>query len=85
MRRTCTPGERARWWRELASLPHERRAAVIRMLAEVLNDCHWCDGPVRRCDSRGLVRNRLVHLRCVPRRELTVVQREALEDPRRAG
>jgi hypothetical protein len=76
MRRTCTPGERESWWRNLESLPRARRMAVIRMLSEVVADCDWCDGPVRRCDSRGHVRDQLVHLRCAPRSELTPGQRE---------
>jgi hypothetical protein len=80
MRRTCTPGERDRWWRELSSLPRERRVAVIRMLSEVVADCDWCDGPIRRCDSRGFVRDRLVHLRCPPPHHLAAVQRDALAD-----
>jgi hypothetical protein len=78
MRRTCTPGERELWWRELASLPRGRRVAVIRMLSEVVADCHYCDGPVRRCDSRGAIRHRLVHLRCAPRTDLTPGQREVV-------
>jgi hypothetical protein len=78
MHRTCTPGERELWWRELASLPRERRVAVIRMLSEVVSDCDWCDGPVRRCDSRGLVCDRLVHLRCAQRADLTPGHREVV-------
>jgi hypothetical protein len=80
MRRTCTPGERELWWRELASLPRGRRVAVIRMLSEVVADCHSCDAPVRRCDSRSAIRHRLVHLRCAPAPHLTTLQRDALED-----
>jgi hypothetical protein len=79
MRRPSTPGERERWWRELASLPRECRIAVIRMLSEAVADCPYCDDAVRRCDSRGLVRDRLVHLRCAPPRDLSPGQRDALE------
>ena len=80
MRRIATPGELARWRHQLASLGEDRRIAVIRMLSEVVDDCDWCEGPVRRCDSRGLVRDRLVHFRCAPSQQLTAVQRDALED-----
>jgi hypothetical protein len=79
MRRPSTPGERERWWRELASLPHGRRIAVIRLLSEAVAECPHCDEAVRRCDSRGLVRDRLVHLRCAPTRDLTTGQRDALK------
>jgi hypothetical protein len=78
MRRTCTPSEREMWWRQLASLPRARRGAVIRMLSEVVSDCDWCEAPVRRCDSRGLVRDRIVHLRCAPRDQLSPGQREVV-------
>jgi hypothetical protein len=78
MRRTCTPGERELWWHNLAPLSRARRVAVIRMLSEVVSDCHHCDGPVRRSDSRGIVRDRLVHLRCAPHTELTPGQREVV-------
>jgi hypothetical protein len=78
MRRIATPGELSRWRQQLASLREDRRVAVVRMLSEVVSDCDWCDGPVRRCDSRGLVRDRLVHLRCAPPRHLTRAQLDAL-------
>jgi hypothetical protein len=80
MRRIATPGELARWREHLASLSEDRQVAVIRMISEVAADCHYCEGPVRRCDSRGSVRDRLVHLHCVPARHLTLVQRDALAD-----
>jgi predicted DNA-binding ribbon-helix-helix protein len=67
MRRTCTPEEREQWWRELSSIARERRVAVIQMLSEVVDDCRWCDGPVRRCDSRTMEGDRLLHLRCSQR------------------
>jgi hypothetical protein len=80
MRRIATRGELSRWRQQLASLPRARRIAAIRMLSEIVSHCEWCDGPVRRCDSRGLVVDRLVHLRCAPAHQLTAVQRDALAD-----
>jgi hypothetical protein len=80
MRRIATPAELARWRHQLVQLPEDRRVAVIRMLSEVVSDCDLCDGPVRRCDSRGPVRDRLVHLCCAPAQQLTAVQRDALAD-----
>jgi hypothetical protein len=80
MRRIATPGELSRWRQELAPLREDRRVAVIRMLSEVVADCHGCEGPVRRCDSRGLVRDRLVHLRCAPSQHLTALERDAPAD-----
>jgi len=83
MRRPATPGEVAAWMRELASLRRDRQVAAIKLLSEAVADCPYCDEVVRRCDSRGLVRGRLVHLRCAPRRHLTPGQRDALERRRR--
>jgi hypothetical protein len=82
MLRPATPGEVAGWMRELATLPRDRQIAVIRMLSEAVAACPHCDEAVRRCDARGLVRNRLVHLRCAPRHDLTPGQRDALEHRR---
>jgi hypothetical protein len=80
MRRIATPGELSRWRQQLTTLCEDRRVAVIQMLCEVVSDCDWCDGPVRRCDSRGRVGDRLVHLRCAPVQHLTAVQQDALND-----
>ena len=79
MRRPATPGEVAAWMREHASLPRERQIACIKLLSESVADCPYCDQAVRRCDSRGLVRARLVHLRCARTRDLTSEQQDALE------
>ena len=83
MHRTATPGEVATWMRDLATLPPDRRGPVVAMFPEVVADCGYCNDPVRRCDSRGLVRRRLVHRRCVSAQDLTAGQRDALEHRRR--
>jgi hypothetical protein len=66
MRRCATPGELARWERELS--PHmarERVVAVVAMLAEVVDDeCRGCGEPVRRCDPRMRRGERMAHLHC---------------------
>ena len=85
MRRTATPGEVATWMRELATLRPDRRGPVVAMFSEVVADCSYCDDPVRRCDSRGLVRRRLVHLRCAPPQHLSDGQRDALRHMRARG
>jgi hypothetical protein len=64
MLRPCTPGEVARWRRQLRALRPERQDAVIRMLAEAVADCPTCEEPVRRCDPRRLGDSQLAHLRC---------------------
>jgi hypothetical protein len=68
MRRVATPGEVAAWQRQLEAVPqqmHDRIPAMIGMLAEVVAECAHCEAPVRRCDTRDLAENGLVHLRCV--------------------
>ena len=77
MRRIATPGEVARWYAQLEALPEHRRVAVIGMLSEVVDDCRWCDDPVRRCESRTAHDGRIVHLGCSHRFRLT--------QPRRTG
>ena len=64
MRRPCAPGEVARWRQQLSCLPSERQDAVIRMIAEEVAVCPYCEESVRRCDPRRLVGDRLMHLRC---------------------
>ena len=65
-RHIATPGEMSSWRAELKPLAADRADAVMRMLSEVVNDCPACDEPVRRCDPRRLVDERLLHLRCAP-------------------
>lgn len=68
MRRVATPGEVSRWEQSLAPhLPPERVAAVVGMLAEVVDDCPHCGEPVRRADERLRRGERLAHLRCARR------------------
>jgi hypothetical protein len=76
MRLVALPGEITAWHRQLASVPDNRRHAVIRWLSEVLADCDYCGDPIRRSDSRGFVVGRPVHLRCAP--HLTPGQQDAL-------
>jgi hypothetical protein len=53
----------------MASLDHlhldrEGKAAIARMVFEVVADCPTCGEGVRRCDPRRLVGDRLLHLEC---------------------
>ena len=64
MRYDALPGEVTRWVEQLQSLPEDRRARVIRMLAFVLADCPVCEGPVRRCDPRARAGDGFMHVRC---------------------
>jgi hypothetical protein len=42
-----------------------RHAPIAGMVFEQVSTCPRCDEPVRRCDPRRLVDNRLFHLTCV--------------------
>jgi hypothetical protein len=49
----------------LEHLDRDRKAAIARMFFEVVADCARCEDPVRRCDPRRVVGDRLHHLDCV--------------------
>ncbi len=64
MNRPATPREVADLLAFLEPLLPERRAPVARMCFEQVGEC-VCGEPVRRCDARRLVGDRLCHLCCV--------------------
>jgi hypothetical protein len=49
----------------LAHLDRERKAAIARLVFEVVADCSTCGEGVRRCDARGTVIGFLFHLDCM--------------------
>jgi len=48
----------------LEHLDRKRKAAIARLVFEVVSDCPVCGEGVRRCDPRRLVDDRLFHLGC---------------------
>jgi hypothetical protein len=65
-KRVATPGEISHWRESLSPLPQNRLDAVLRLLSEVVAECPACEEPVRRCDPRRVIEDRLVHLACAP-------------------
>ncbi len=65
MRTAATPREVQDLLDQLASVPPDRRAPIIRMNFEIVGLCPVCDEPVRRCDCRRLVDGHLAHVRCL--------------------
>jgi hypothetical protein len=49
----------------LDHLDRERKAAIGRLVFEVVADCPRCERSVRRCDGRRLVDDRLFHRGCL--------------------
>lgn len=67
MRTAATPAEFEALMASLDHLEHldrERKAAIARLVFEVVADCPTCGEGVRRCDSRRLVNGFLFHLGC---------------------
>ena len=65
MKRTsATPAEFERVMASLDPLDGERRAAVARLIFEVVGDCPYCNEEIRRTDPRRVVGGRLAHLIC---------------------
>jgi hypothetical protein len=67
MRAAATPREAEELREQLDLLDYiddERKTAITRMVFEVVVECPICEEPVRRCDSRRLVDERLMHLSC---------------------
>jgi hypothetical protein len=65
MRCPATPAEFERLMEQLESVPSDRRGAINRLVFEQVGACPRCEEPVRRCDGRRLVDDRLFHLGCI--------------------
>lgn len=61
----ATPGELGRLIDFLEPVDPRRHAAIARMVFHQVAVCPICGYPVRRCDPRRLVDDRLAHVNCL--------------------